>query len=309
MASRAVAMPMPAERTTPPPALPDLSGRVALITGGSRGIGLAVACAFARAGCRIALIARDSRALEEARARIEALGSEVVTIPGSVADHEFCARAVDRVENAWGRVDVLVNNAGIQGPIGPLEELEPRAIEETLSIDLLGPAWMMRATLPAMKRRRSGVILNLSGGGATGVRENFAPYAMAKTALVRLTEIAAAEARPFGVRINAVAPGAVNTRMTEEVERSGARAGPRAVEETRVQRETGGTDPNLAASMMVWLASDAASHITGRLISALWDDWQALLERSAYALPPDWFTLRRVTPPAEAIPRVADTAR
>jgi NAD(P)-dependent dehydrogenase (short-subunit alcohol dehydrogenase family) len=272
--------------------LPRLEGRVALITGGSRGIGQAIALAFAQAGATTTIVARDTEELRRSAEAIARDGKRPLTIAGDVSSREFCITAVQRVERELGALDVLVNAAGIQGPIGAMETLDEAAVRQTLDVNLFGTMWMMQAAIPVMKQRGRGAIVNLSGGGATSARPMFSAYAMSKVAVVRLTESAAIELESHGIRINAIAPGAVNTRMTDEVERAGDRAGARAREEVRVQRESGGADPRIAAALAVWLASDKAAHVTGRLISALWDEWQALIS-SGKPLDPDAFTLRR----------------
>jgi 3-oxoacyl-[acyl-carrier protein] reductase len=280
------------------PTTGSLRDKVALITGGSRGIGFAVASALIQRGARVGLVSRtkaELRVAAEALARVDG-GARVVEVCGSITDPQFCRAAVEQVAAQLGEIDVLVNNAGVQGPIGLLEELNPDDWVQTFAVNLFGAAWMIQAVLPSMKRRGRGSIINISGGGATGPRERFSAYAASKAALVRLTETIAKETAGTGVRVNAIAPGAVNTRMTDEVERSGDRAGKAAHAEVRKQRETGGTPPELAAELVAFLASDESAGITGRLISAVWDDWRAMQNGSFQLVDPDWFTLRRVTP-------------
>ena len=279
-----------------PAALP-LRDRVAIVTGGSRGIGLAIGRAMAAAGADLMLTARDAGDLERSAYSLRTGDKRIRALAGDLADRDFCFQAVDETVRSLGHVDILVNNAGIQGPIGLLEENPPEGWAETIAVDLLGPVWLMQATIPVMKRAERGAIINLSGGGATGPRQRFSAYAAAKTALVRVTETVAEELRPFGIRCNAIAPGAVNTRLLDEVERAGGRAGPVAIEEARRQRAGGGASPELAAELAVFLASDAAMHITGRLISAVWDDWRALREGRLALTDPSWGTLRRTVPP------------
>lgn len=280
----------------PLPARP-LLGRVAIVTGGSRGIGLAIVQALAGAGAQVVLVARTPSELAAAAATLAQAGATVRTFCGDVSDRQFCLDVVTAAEGDLGSVDVLVNNAAVQGPIGFLEDLSPEEFCYTLRVDLLGPVWLMQGVIPGMKRRRRGSIINVSGGGAAGPRERFAAYAAAKAGLVRLTESVAYELRPFGVRCNAVAPGATLTRMLDEIEAAGGRAGEAALAEVRRHRKTGGVDPAVAAELVTFLASDAAAEITGRFLSAVWDDWRALRDRSAELPDPDWFTLRRVTPP------------
>ena len=272
--------------------LPRLEGRVALITGGSRGIGQAIALAFAQAGATTAIVARGADELRHSADAIARDGKRPLTIAGDVSSRDFCVAAVQRVARELGGLDVLVNAAGVQGPIGAIETLDEAAIRQTLDVNLFGTLWMMQAAIPVMTQRGRGAIVNLSGGGATSARPMFAAYAMSKVAVVRLTETAAKELAPQGIRVNAIAPGGVNTRMTDEIERAGDRAGAQAKEEARAQRASGGADPRLAAALAVWLASDRAAHVSGRLISAVWDEWQALIV-SGKPLDPDAFTLRR----------------
>lgn len=275
------------------PPLPDLRGRVALITGGSRGIGNAIASAYARAGAAVALVARDDAELSEATKKLTATGAKAIGIRGSVADRDFCVAAVSRAERELGKLDALVNAAGIQGPIGPIESLDAAEFRDTLDVNLLGTVWMMQAAIPALRRAGAGAIVNLSGGGATGPRERFAAYAASKVAVVRVTETVALELAPSRIRVFAIAPGAVNTRMTDQVERAGDIAGERALDEVKKQRASGGADPGRAATLAAWLATDAAAHLSGRLISAIWDDWRALIERGRAPDDPNALTLRR----------------
>lgn len=266
------------------------------MTGGSRGIGLSVARALMAAGASVAVAARHRDDLDAARHALGAAGGRVHAVTLDVRDRQACFDAVAAVEAAFGPLDILVNNAGTQGPIGPIDELPPDRWIDTIAVNLLGPVWMLQAALPGMKRRRHGSIINLSGGGATGPREHFSAYAASKTALVRLTETVAREVAAFGVRVNAVAPGAVATRMVEEIERAGDRAGDRALREVRELRENGGTPPELAGELVAFLASDAAAHVTGRLLSAVWDDWRGLRDGTFHVADTEWFTLRRVAP-------------
>ena len=269
---------------------------VALVTGASRGIGFAIARALARAGAALAVVARTRSELESARQALAAEGHPVIAIPGDVAERGFCFSAVAQTERELGPIGLLANVAGIQGPIGPIEELPEPEWTYTVQVDLLGTVWMIQAVLPGMKQRHRGVIVNLSGGGATGPRERFSAYGAAKAAVVRLTESVAVEVAPFGVRVHAISPGAVNTRMLDEIERAGERAGARAMAEVRSQRASGGTPPDLAAELVLFLASDAAQAVTGRLMSAVWDDWRGLQRGEFSVSDPDWYTLRRIKP-------------
>jgi NAD(P)-dependent dehydrogenase (short-subunit alcohol dehydrogenase family) len=250
-----------------------LAGRSAIVTGGTRGLGLEIARAFAAAGARVLVTGREPAELD------------VESIRADVSDAEACAAVVERA----GTVDVLVNNAAITGPVGPVETLDWDAWTATIATNLLGPVLMCRAVLPGMRERGAGKIINLSGGGATGPRPNFSAYATAKAGLVRFTETLARELDGSGVDVNAIAPGALNTRMRDDV----LAAGPeRAGAEYHEARERGETSFEPATRLAVFLASAASDGISGRLLAALWDDWAALKP----PLDPDVYTLRRILP-------------
>jgi NAD(P)-dependent dehydrogenase (short-subunit alcohol dehydrogenase family) len=194
-----------------------------------------------------------------------------------------------------GGCDILVNNAGIQGPIGPLDEVDWNEWKRTVEIDLFGVALPCRAFIPQMKQRGGGKIINLSGGGATNPRPFFSAYAAAKTAVVRLTENLAAELRPYHIDVNAIAPGPVKTRLTSETVAAGAeKIGATAhAEALRIEQE-GGCPPQLAAELCIFLTGTECDGITGRLISARWDDWKSLPSRRHELNESDLYTLRRL---------------
>ncbi|MBN1448015.1 MAG: SDR family oxidoreductase, partial [Bacteroidetes bacterium] len=271
-----------------------LKNKVALVTGGSRGIGAAIAAALAREGARVVLAARNADALAETAAMMrDADTPAVLTAAADIAQPEAVDRLFARIHDELGAVDVLVANAGVQGPIGPLEDASPHAFAETIAVNLTGVWLCMRAAIPGMKRSGRGKIITLSGGGATGPRERFAVYAAAKAAVVRLTETAAAELRSFGIDVNAIAPGAVNTRMLDEVLEAGARAGGE-LDAARKRADEGGTPPERAAELAVFLASSASDGISGKLLSAVWDPWRDVDFVARLRSDPDFATLRRI---------------
>jgi 3-oxoacyl-[acyl-carrier protein] reductase len=277
-----------------------LTGRVVILTGASRGLGAEIAAAFVQAGADVALIARPSPELSRTAER---LGEQrvvprqrVLAIPADLRQPESAGGLVERVVTELGGLDILVNNAAITGPIGPLVGNDWDAWQTTITVNLLAPVAMMRAAVPAMQARGWGKIVNLSGGGATGPRPHFSAYAAAKAALVRVTETLASELAGSGIDVNAVAPGAMNTRMLDDVLSAGReRVGESAYRQALAQREDGGSSPSRAAALVLWLASPQTDGITGRLISAVWDTWAELPNRRAELADSDIYTLRRIS--------------
>ena len=274
-----------------------LKGKVAIVTGGGRGIGRAIALALTHAGCAVAVAARTANEIEQTTALLRGNGGEALAITADVSRPADVEGLVARTLESFGRVDILVNNSGMQGAIGPLVENDPDLWIQTINVNLVGTFLCSRAVLPGMMKRRSGKIINLSGGGATAPRPHFSAYAASKAAVVRLTECLAEEVREYNIQVNAIAPGAVNTRMLEQTLAAGAQAGEKALAEARRQTETGGTSAEHAAALAVFLASDASRCLTGKLISAPHDGWETWDERRMSELmSAPWFVLRRIDP-------------
>jgi len=146
-----------------------------------------------------------------------------------------------------------------------------------------------------MMEQKSGSIVNFSGGGSTSSRPNFSSYAVSKTGVVRFTEVVAQEVKKYGVRVNAVSPGAVNTFMTEEVLQAGKLAGKRELEDVKKRLKEGGVSPNLVSELVLFLASNKSRPLTGRLISAIWDDWRNWQKKDIEnIMKGEQYTLRRI---------------
>ncbi len=273
-----------------------MRGTVAVITGGGRGIGEAVALAFAGEGATVVLAARTAPELAEVGAKVRAAGGIAMAVPTDVSSPADVSRLVQSAVDAHGRVDVLVNAAGILGPIGPLWEADPEAWKRAIEVNLYGTFLCCRAVLPRMVKRRQGKIINFSGGGGTSPLPGFAAYGTSKAAVVRLTETLAEEVRPFNVQVNAIAPGMVDTRLQDDVLAAKERSGDHFARVRRL-RDTGegGVPAELPAALALWLASDDSHGLTGKLISAPYDDWRGWTARQISALKgTPWFTIRRL---------------
>lgn len=283
-----------------------LAGRNAIITGASQGLGAEIARRLVAAGVSVLLCARGAETLEVVRAELTTLAApqqRVLAQAADIASPLDVAALFALAEAAFPRLDILVNNAGIHGPIGRFEETSLDAWGKALSVNLLGTARCCQAALPGMRRAGGGKIINLAGGGATSPMPGMSAYAASKAALVRLTETLALENADAGIDINAVAPGAMATRLIDEVvaagpERVGIEYHARMVK----LRDEGGTPLSVGAELCVFLASAASDGITGKLISAPWDrwrDWPAHLDELRRS---DVFTLRRITGRERAMP-------
>jgi NAD(P)-dependent dehydrogenase (short-subunit alcohol dehydrogenase family) len=280
--------------------LTPLKSKVALITGATGGFGSVLANRFVIAGASLILLSRNKGALENlvqqlplgssknqwghfAEADLKALGD----LP------ELCVSLINR----FGVPDILINNAGIQGAIGPLWKNNWQEWEETIKVNFLAPVVLIRAFIPEMIKRGSGKIINISGGGATAPRPNFTAYSCSKVAIVRFSETLAEELRGTGVTVNCIAPGALNTRMTQRVINAGREAGEKEYSRAvRLTQENDIKTRRRAADLAVFLASSASDGVTGKLISAVWDPWERLCEHISELESTDIYTLRRIVP-------------
>jgi len=274
-----------------------LAGRKAIVTGGNRGLGLEIARGFVAAGADVAIGARDEALLSTEVGRLANMRPDgrIIGRKLDVASETDCHAFVEWAIAELGYIDVLVNNAAIHGPIGPLELVDWTNWVEAIEINLLGSVMMARAILGHMKSRQRGSIIQLSGGGATNPLPSISAYAASKAAVVRFAETLALEVKDYGIDVNSIAPGALNTRLLDEV----LAAGPEKVGKDYHDRalgwkKSGGVPLDKAADLAVFLASDAARGITGRLISAVWDKWDEWPEHLDELSGSDLYTLRRI---------------
>ena len=254
-----------------------LEGQVAIITGAGRGIGRAIALAYAREGARLALAARNEAELEETAAAVSELGGEAITVRTDVTSQIATERLARRVAQHFGRIDVLVNNAGISGPVGPLQSNDIAEWVDTINVNLTGTFLMCRAVIPVMLQQGAGRIINLSGAGVANAWSNMSAYCSSKAAVVRLTEVIAQELDGKGITVNALGPGSVHTSMWERMTEQAAEAGAEFIHQLG-QRvlSGGGASIDDCAELAVWLASGESGALTGRIISATADDYRSL---------------------------------
>ena len=268
-----------------------IKGKSVLITGAGRGIGKRLAMGFAAEGALVGLLARSKAELDLAKLEIEQVGGVAMCLPADVRDPDEVARAVERLRARFGRLDVLIAAAGVQGPVGPFVTSKPKAWNETIEINLIGVANCCRVVLPGMIEKRSGKIILISGGGSAYGRPNFTAYAAAKTAVVRFAETLADEVGNHNVQVNTIAPGAAYSHMTDEILHAGEeKAGRREIEDAEKVRVTGGVTAEKQTALALFLASERSNHISGKLIHVN-DDWKRYERENMRS---ELFTLRRV---------------
>jgi NAD(P)-dependent dehydrogenase (short-subunit alcohol dehydrogenase family) len=277
-----------------------LTGRAAIITGANQGLGLEIACAYVREGASVAICARDAAKLDAARALLEQEAGEGQRIVAEVADVSVPAdvtRVVQAAIGAFGRVHVLVNNAGVYGPFGRIEDVDWAEWTRAMAINIEGSVLPCRALLPHFREHRYGKIVQLSGGGATSPLPRISAYAASKAAIVRFAETLAVELEADGIDVNAIAPGALDTRLLDQLLDAGPeQVGAAFYEKMRAVKAQGGTPLDRGAALAVFLGSAASDGVTGRLLSAVWDPWDRLPALAAELATTDIYTLRRIVP-------------
>lgn len=277
-----------------------LEGRNAIITGANQGLGYAIADAYVRAGASLLICARGSASLGEACEKLLAHSGphqKVVAQAADVSKPADAERLVETALESFPALHVLVNNAGVYGPMGPIEEVDWNSWIKAIEINLLGSVLMCRAVLPHFKSRGYGKIIQLSGGGATNPLPYISAYAASKAAIVRFAETLAEEVRKDHIDVNIIAPGALNTRLLDEVLAAGPdKVGKDFYDRSIKQKAEGGTPFERGVKLAIFLGSQASDGITGKLISAVWDPWQTLPEHLEDLRKTDIYTLRRIVP-------------
>jgi len=277
-----------------------LKNKIAIITGANQGLGLEIAMRYAEAGANLAICARNEALLAKAKEQLQAKlapGQQIFAMPVDVSKADEVDSMIRATVERFGRIDVLVNNAGVYGPKGAIEEVDWQEWLRAIEINLFGSILMCRAVLPHMKKQQGGKIIQLSGGGATNPLPRISAYAVSKAAIVRFVETLAEEVRDDKIDVNAIAPGALNTRMLDEVLAAGPeKVGKSFYERSLQQKQAGGTSLDKGADLAVYLGSAASDGITGKLISAVWDPWISLQEHLDELNHSDVYTLRRIVP-------------
>ena len=275
-----------------------LQGRTAFITGGSRGLGEVIAQAFLEAGANVAICARSAKELAQTEQRLSQkyFGQRVKAFPLDVTDQTAVTKSLEAILEAFGDLHVLVNNAGVYGPMGSLWQTSAEEWDAALRINIQGSVYPIRTVVPYFLKKGYGKIIQISGGGATNPLPRITAYAASKAAIIRLAESVAQDLKGTGIDVNSIAPGALNTKMMDDLLRAGPElVGQEFFSKMKNVSEQGGTPLEVGARLAVFLASKESDGITGRLISAPWDRWEDWPKHLSELDKTDAYTLRRIT--------------
>ena len=276
-----------------------LIGKVALVTGASQGLGFNIAQRFVTEGASVVICARSSADLNNAENQLSSdlrEEQQLLALLCDVSSTVEVDRMFQQLVDRFGTLDIVVSNAGIYGPLGPIDEVNWDDWLQAIAINLSGAAYVLRKSVIIMKSQGFGKIIQLSGGGATQPHPFANSYAASKAAIVRLAETIAEELKGMGIEINSIAPGALNTRLFKQVLEAGPElVGQSFFDRSLKQKETGGAGFDDAVDLSLFLASSASDGISGKLVSAVWDKWFEFPGQINALASSDIFTLRRIT--------------
>jgi NAD(P)-dependent dehydrogenase (short-subunit alcohol dehydrogenase family) len=243
----------------------NMDGRIALVTGGGNGIGQAACLEFARAGTRVMLVDINAEASAKTVSVIKEMGGEAQAFQADVSQAADVQAYVEHTLSAFGRIDAFFNNAGIEGELSPLAEYSEAAWDRVIGVNLKGAFLGLRYVLPVMIGQKKGSIVNTASVAGTLGAPGLAAYSASKHAIIGLTRTAAGEVGRQGVRVNAICPGPINTRMIHSLEQQINPGEPSAVARANVARNPMGRygEPEEVARLVVFLASDESAYVNG----------------------------------------------
>ena len=268
-----------------------------IITGGTVGFGKALAEKFLNEGANISICSRNEQQLFDTQSELlSKFPNQIILVKKCDVSiekdvKEFIAYSLDTFKT----IHVLILNAGVYGPMGPIETVSLDEWRKSIDINLFGVLLPCRELIPHFKQNKYGKIIVLSGGGATNPMPNLSSYATAKAAVVRLVETLSKELSSYNVDINAIAPGAMSTRMIEQVIDAGPEiVGDEFFKKNQNWKQNGATSMELGTNLTVYLSSDDSNGVTGKLISAQWDDWKNFGNHLDDLQNSDIYTIRRI---------------
>jgi NAD(P)-dependent dehydrogenase (short-subunit alcohol dehydrogenase family) len=241
-----------------------LAGKIAIVTGGGRGVGRAAALALARHGATVAIAARTRRELDDTAAAITAAGGRALAVPTDIGDPHAVTALVARTVETFGTVDILAACAGINGPMEWIERTPVEAWEQVMRINLTGTFLACRAVLPVMRAQKHGKIVNVASGNAVRVQPGLAAYSASKAAVVQFTRVLAEEVREHGIQAYALHPGIIRSAIVDEQLAQPA-TGPTASLHARLRALTI-QEPEYCGPFFAYLATDAANDLSGQFV-------------------------------------------
>ena len=267
-----------------------------IITGANQGLGLEIAKHFYQLGSNIAICARDKNKLLQVKKQLKPKPNQIIIIEKcDVSKSNEIDIFFKKIEKKFKNIDVLINNAGVYGPKGKMEDTSWKDFKKTLDINLFGSIYFTKKIIPYFKKKNKGKIIQISGGGAASPLPFFSAYATSKAGIVRFVENISEELKSYNIDINAIAPGPINTRMLDEVlTKQPKEVGELFYKKSLKQKKNGGTDIKKILECIEFLSYKKSDGISGKLISVLWDNWKNFNKYKKILKKSDVGNLRRI---------------
>jgi NAD(P)-dependent dehydrogenase (short-subunit alcohol dehydrogenase family) len=278
----------------------DFRNKVVLIVGASRGIGFELAKNYLKFGANLMVCSKNLIKIKKAYQKLNKLKNKNQKIFYSCVDISYeneVKLLIKLTLKKLSKIDIIISNAGIYGPRGTIENVNWVEWVDTIRVNLFGPIFLCREIISYFKKNNKGKIIQLSGGGVGGPLPRISGYAISKIAVARFMENLSEEVKDFNIDINVVAPGAINTDMLKEILDEGPKnIGNYYYKKALKQKKLGGSSPKKACDLILFLSSRYSNGITGKILSALWDDWKNLPNYKKILRNSDIYTLKRINP-------------
>ena len=276
----------------------NFNNKVVLITGSSQGLGFEIAKRYLMLGANLIICSRNYKKIKKAHKTLDSIKKktqQIISFSIDVSKNKSAHKLIKSTLKKFKKIDILINNAGVLGPKGNIENINWTKWVKTIEINLLGSVLLCKNIIPHFKKRNKGKIIQISGGGATSPFPMFSSYATSKAAIVRFIENLSEENNKYNIDINAVSPGIMNTNMLDEILKTKKTLiGSKTYKKFLLVKKKDGNNIDKACELILFLGSNHSDGLSGKLISAKWDNWKNWMKRKKFLKKSDVYTIRRI---------------
>ena len=276
----------------------NFNNKVVLITGSSQGLGFEIAKRYLMLGANLIICSRNYKKVKKAHKALDSIkkkNQKIISFSMDVSNNKSVYKLIKSTLKKFKKIDILINNAGVLGPKGNIENINWEKWVKTIEINLLGSVLLCKNIIPHFKKRNKGKIIQISGGGATSPFPMFSSYATSKVAIVRFIENLSEENNKYNIDINAVSPGIMNTNMLDQILKTKKiLIGSKTYKKFLLAKKKDENNINKACELILFLGSNHSDGLSGKLISSKWDNWKNWINRKKFLKKSDVYTIRRI---------------